>query len=150
MVMNSPAATTAATNPIVAEMQEIEQEFAALSDWPSKLAHLVELGRSLPGLPSRALTDASRIHGCQSQLWLLAERQGNILHLEADSDAALMRGILALLLRLYGDRVPADIMDHLAHQTACFEILGTLAPSRVKGVQLLVRRIEVAALGERP
>jgi cysteine desulfuration protein SufE len=150
MVMVSPIATTAFTNPIAAEMQDIEQEFGALPDWPSKLAHLVDLGRSLPRLPSHALTDATRIHGCQSQLWLLAVRRGEILHLEADSDAAIMRGILALLLRLYDDRAPTDIVDHFAHDTPCFEILGTLAPNRVNGVQLLLRRIEAAASRERP
>lgn len=142
-VAESPAPPVA----IVAAERAIEAEFDALPDFAARAAHLVALGRGLARLPPEACREESRVAGCQSLVWVVARRDPETrrLRVEADSDAVLMRGLLALVLRLYDDRTPAEI---LAHEPALIDRLLTgrsLAPSRSNGLHLVVRRIRAAA-----
>lgn len=133
--------------PIEATERAIEAEFDALADFSARAAHLVALGRALQRLPAEACCEDYRVAGCQSLVWVVARADPATrrLRLAADSDSALMRGLLALVLRLYDDRPPAAI---LAHEPAVIDRLLTgrsLAPSRANGLHLVVRRIRAAA-----
>ncbi|MEA1672656.1 SufE family protein [Nitrospirillum sp. BR 11163] len=123
----------------------LEAEFACLVDWSARLKHLMDLGRTLDGIPPHQRRDQDQVTGCQSQLWLVIERTPAALHIRADSDALIMRGLLALVRRLYDGRPPAAI---LAHSPAVLDRLAVgrnLAPSRANGVHLIVKRIREAA-----
>ena len=121
----------------------LEEEFALLEDWRDKVELLIELGRELPPLPEALKTEASKVRGCQSQVWLVAEPEaGGRLHLRADSDAVLVKGLILLLLRLYDRRTPAEI---LANPPDVLERIGLkkfLTPGRANGLYAMVARIQ--------
>ena len=124
----------------------LEEEFALLEDWRDKVELLIELGRELPPLPEALKTEASKVRGCQSQVWLVAEPEaGGRLHLRADSDAVLVKGLILLLLRLYDRRTPAEI---LANPPDVLERIGLsrlLTPGRSNGLHAMVARIRSMA-----
>ncbi len=128
------------------EKQRIIDEFAVLGDWVARYEYIVELGNALPPLPEAVKTDANRVQGCQSRVWFVAERTDDgLIRFAADSDAVLVKGLIALLLRLYSGRTPADI---LATSPAFFERieLGShLTGSRANGLAAMVKRIQATA-----
>lgn len=121
-------------------------DFEFLDDWEDRYRHLIELGRALPPFPEAERTDANKVQGCASQVWLVCRRKsgpdGDILEFEGDSDAHIVRGLVAVLLTLVSGRHPQDIL-----QT---DILGTfrqigleghLTPQRSNGLRSMVERI---------
>ncbi|WP_372424814.1 SufE family protein [Salinarimonas chemoclinalis] len=138
---------TLEAEPIEAVEHAIEAEFDALADFSARAAHLVALGRAIERLPGEACCEENRVAGCQSLVWVVVQGDPATrrLRIGVESDSALMRGLLALVLRLYDDRPPAAI---LAHEPAVIDRLLTgrsLAPSRANGLHLVVRRIRAAA-----
>ncbi len=132
---------------IAEEERGIEEEFALFDEPREKLEYLLELGRTLPSLDAAHRTEANRVRGCQSQVWMVArfDPETRRLHLEADSDALIVRGLIALLLRLYSGRTPEDI---LAHPPRVFEAIGLgrlLTPGRQNGLYAMVERIRELA-----
>ena len=121
---------------------ELEEEFGLLEDWRDKVELLIDLGKELPPLPEALKTEASKVRGCQSQVWLVAEPEaGGRLHLRADSDAVLVKGLISLLLRLYDRRTPKEI---LANPPDVLERIGLsklLTPGRSNGLYAMVGRI---------
>lgn len=128
--------------PTIPETQEeIVQEFALLESWEDRYAHLIEMGRELPRLPAEAKTDDKLVKGCQSRVWLLARREDGRMIYEAESDALIVEGLIALLLRVYSNRTPAEI---LAADTAFLDRVGLsrhLSPSRTNGLHSMIRHI---------
>ncbi len=132
---------------IAEEQERIIEEFALFEDPREKLEYLIELGKALPPLEERHRTEGNKVRGCQSQVWLVAEydEAGRRLRLRADSDAIIVRGLIALLLRLYSDRPPAEI---LATPPELFERVGLgrlLTPGRQNGLYAMIRRIQQLA-----
>lgn len=125
------------------------EEFALFEDPRDRLEYLIELGRNLPPLDDAAKTEANRVRGCQSQVWLVAHYDAghDRLHLAADSDAIIVRGLIALLLRLYDGRRPREIAEH---EPRVFEAMGLgrlLTPGRQNGLWSMIGRIrEIAAI----
>jgi cysteine desulfuration protein SufE len=135
------------TPPIAAEAQALEEEFALFDDWRDKVEYLIELGKDLPPLPEPLKTEANKVRGCQSQVWLVAEFDPATarLHLRADSDAILVKGLISLLLRLYDRRTPAEV---LANPPKVLERIGLakfLTPGRANGLYAMVGRIRALA-----
>jgi cysteine desulfuration protein SufE len=128
--------------------QELEDEFALFDDWREKIEYVMDLGKGLPAFPEAARTEANRVHGCQSQVWMDAriDPETGRLRLVADSDAILVKGLIGLLLRLYDDRPPREIVDN---PPEVFERIGLgrhLTPGRANGLYEMVRRVrELAA-----
>jgi cysteine desulfuration protein SufE len=128
--------------------QELEDEFALFDDWREKIEYVMDLGRTLPPFPEAARTEANRVHGCQSQVWMDAriDPETGRLRLVADSDAILVKGLIGLLLRLYDDRPPREIVDN---PPEVFERIGLgrhLTPGRANGLHEMIRRVrELAA-----
>jgi len=134
-----------ATATIEEARQAIVEEFSILGDWMQRYEYIIELGRALPGLPEKLRVDSHRVQGCQSRVWFYATRDRDLIHYRADSDAMIVRGLIALLLRVYSGRRAEDI---LATSPAFLEVLGLgshLSGSRANGLHAMVKRIHAFA-----
>ncbi|MFN9928726.1 MAG: SufE family protein [Phenylobacterium sp.] len=124
-------------------LAELVEEFDLLGDWEERYRHVIELGRELEPLSDAERTDANKVRGCASQVWLVTTRDGEgKLGFRGDSDAHIVRGLIALLLRLYDGRSPEEIQDFDAK--AAFEALGlagALSTQRSNGLASMVARI---------
>jgi len=128
-------------------IDEITENFAILDDWDDRYRYLIELGRGLAPLPEAARTQANKVQGCASQVWLASAVKpdgaaGPILELIGDSDAHIVRGLIAVLLTLYGGKPAREILSTDA--VAVFEHLGLrehLTPQRSNGFRSMVERI---------
>ena len=90
---------------------EVIEEFQDFDDWMDKYQLLIDLGNDQPPLDPRYKTDDNLIDGCQSRVWLQADMRDGLLHLEAESDALIVKGIIALLIRILSDHTPAEILS---------------------------------------
>ena len=125
--------------------QGLIDNFEFLGDWVQRYEYIVDLGRRLDGLPDEDKIDTHLVPGCQSRVWFHADRDGELLRFRADSDAIIVRGLIALLLRVYSGRRPAEI---LATPPDFFEILelgSHLSGSRANGLHAMVKRIHAYA-----
>jgi cysteine desulfuration protein SufE len=132
----------------IAEAQaEIREEFELFDEWRDRIEHIVELGKSLPPLADEHKTPANKVQGCQSQVWMKAavDPASGRLQVEADSDAFIVKGLIVLLLRLYADRLPTEI---LANPPTVLEEIGLakhLTPGRSNGLWAMNKRIQELA-----
>ncbi len=120
----------------------IEEDFALFDDARDKIEHIIELGKDLPPLPDELKTEANRVRGCQSQVWMVAELDPKTrrIGLRADSDAVIVKGLISLVLRLYDQRSPETI---IANPPEVFERIGLgkmLTPGRANGLYSMVER----------
>jgi cysteine desulfuration protein SufE len=128
-------------------IDEIIENFALLDEWDDRYRYLIELGRALPPLPEAARTAANKVQGCASQVWLATAIKPNgsggpVLIFEGDSDAHIVRGLIAVLFALYSGKNAKDILS--ADAIALFEKLGLrehLTPQRSNGFRSMVERI---------
>ena len=130
------------TPTIEAALAELIDEFDVLGDWEERYRYVIDLGRDLAPLAETERTDANKVRGCASQVWLVTERRGDALMFRGDSDAHIVRGLIAVLLRLFSGRKPEDIAHFDAH--AAFEQLGfsgALSQQRSNGLASMVERI---------
>jgi cysteine desulfuration protein SufE len=131
----------------MADIAEIIDNFSVLDDWDDRYRYLIELGRELPPLPAEAHNDANKVQGCASQVWLDTTvrpngASGPILAFEGDSDAHIVRGLIAILFATYSGKAAQDILGTDA--VALFEKLGLkehLTPQRSNGFRSMVERI---------
>jgi cysteine desulfuration protein SufE len=132
-----------------ATLAEITETFAFFDDWEDKYRFIIDLGKSLPPLPESARRDENLVRGCQSQVWVEARIDPDTrrLHLDMDSDAHIVRGLIAIVRAVYEGRTPEEIlafdMDALFEELA---LLKHLSPTRGNGLRALIARIrELAA-----
>ena len=133
-------------SPIDAELAALGEDFELLGDWEERIAYLIELGRGLEPLPDEERTDANKVRGCASQVWLVSRFEDGKLHFRGESDALIPKGLIAVALRLYDGRTPADILAFDAK--AGFERLGlsgALTQQRANGLASMVARIRQEA-----
>src|SRR5258707_11534380 len=105
------------------ELAELAAEFEVLGDWEERYRYVIDLGRELAPLTDAERSDANKVRGCASQVWLVTEPQSDgRLRFRGDSDAHIVRGLIAILLRLYSGRAPAEI--NVFDAKAGFEKLG--------------------------
>lgn len=136
----------ASSRSIDAVLDELAEEFDLLGDWEGRIEYVIELGKELAPLPEADRTEANKVPGCAAQVWLAVRREGDRLHFLADSDSALSKGNIALLLRLYSGRTPVEILDFDAR--AALDRLGlpsALTRQRANGLNAMVGRIREAA-----
>ena len=127
-------------------IDELRSDFALLDDWEDRYRYVIELGRQLPAFDDRARTDANKVRGCASQVWLVSRFEDGKLHFRGESDALIPKGLIAVALRLYDGRTPADILAFDAK--AGFERLGlsgALTQQRANGLASMVARIRQEA-----
>jgi cysteine desulfuration protein SufE len=127
-------------------IDEISDNFALLDEWDDRYRYLIELGRTLAPLPEAAHNDANKVQGCASQVWLTTEivpgASGPVLTFAGDSDAHIVRGLIAVLFAMYSRRPARDILATDA--LALFDRLGLrehLTPQRSNGLKSMVGRI---------
>jgi cysteine desulfuration protein SufE len=120
---------------------ELIEEFKYFDDWMDRYQYLIDLGRRLPEFPQAEMTDENKIRGCQSQVWFLAERRDGRLHFQATSDAAIVSGLIAVLLRIYNDRKPRDILDTPADFVTALNLEQHLSPTRSTGLASMLDAI---------
>ena len=130
---------------IAATIAEIADDFALLPDWEERYAHLIELGRAAAPLAPHERTDANKVRGCASQVWLVTERApGQPLRLvfRGESDAQIVRGLIAVLTRIFSDRAPSEILAVDPKQTlAALGFADALTPQRSNGLYAMMERI---------
>ncbi len=133
---------------IAERQQELEEEFALFDEWRDKIDYIMDLGRTLPPYPDDVRDDAHRVHGCQSQVWMDAavEPESGRLRLRADSDAIIVKGLIGLLLRLYDDATPVEIVQNPPEVLERIGLKRHLTPTRANGLYSMIGRIrELAA-----
>ena len=123
--------------------EDIIDEFEALgSDWMDRYAYIIEQGNTLPPFPDADKTAANLIEGCQSRVWIAASRpDGRHIHFEADSDALIVKGIVALLMRVLNDRTPREILDADLYFIDRIGLASHLSPTRSNGLLAMVKQI---------
>ena len=124
------------------EMQAIINEFSLFQDWNDRYAYLIDLGKKMTPLDEQYKTDRHKMTGCMSQVWFVAEKSGEFVTFKADSDSFIVKGLIALLLRIYSDQTP-DVIKQIDIQPF-FEELGLnshLSPNRRNGLFAMVQRI---------
>jgi cysteine desulfuration protein SufE len=132
-------------------IDEIVENFTLLDEWDDRYRYVIELGKALPAMPDSDHTDANKVQGCASQVWLTSHvephgAEGPVLTFEGDSDAHIVRGLVAILIALYsgktaGDIVKTDALDLFAK----IGLRENLTPQRSNGVRSMVERIRSEA-----
>lgn len=121
---------------------QIADEFAFFGDWTERYQYLIDLGRKLPPFPDALKTDAYKVTGCQSQVWLVPSGDASQLEFQATSDSAIVSGLIALLLRVYSGRSASEI---LATEPKFIEAIGLakhLSPTRSNGLAAMLTAIK--------
>lgn len=121
---------------------QIVDEFSLFGDWMDRYQYLIDLGRKLPAFPDELRTEDHRLHGCQSQVWLIADGDAHRVDLQATSDSAIVSGLIALLLRVYSGRSAEEIRDT---EPTFIEAIGLdkhLSPTRSNGLHAMLQEIK--------
>ena len=125
----------------------IGEELDVFDDWMDRYQYIIDLGRKLPPFPDAWADDAHRVPGCQSQVWMEAERRDGKVFLAGASDAAIVSGLVALLLRVYSGRTPAEIAATDPVFLKNLGLIEALSTNRGNGIAAMARKIrDVAAL----
>lgn len=126
--------------------QEIINEFALFDDWMDKYNYIIELGKTLPGLDNSKKTEKYLIKGCQAQVWLHASLSNGKMIYEADSDALITKGIVALLIRVLSGQPPKDIIDYNMGVIEKIGLREHLSQTRSNGLNNMIKQIKLYAL----
>ena len=126
--------------------EEVIEEFQDFDDWMDKYQLLIDLGNEQTPLEEKYKTEDNLIDGCQSRVWLQAEMRNGLLHLEAESDALIVKGIVALLIRVLSDHTPQEILDADLYFIEQIGLKDHLSPTRSNGLLAMVKQIKAYAL----
>lgn len=131
-----------------ARVEELIEGFEFLDSWDDRFRYIIDLGRKLPPMDSAMKNDETKVDGCTSQVWMVASAEGSPPRLTflADSDAHIVRGLIAILLTLYEDRPAQEILDLDAASTiARLDLAQHLSPNRANGLFAMIGRIRAFA-----
>ncbi|MCG6912402.1 SufE family protein [bacterium BMS3Abin03] len=120
---------------------QIIEELLPLNDWFEKYEYLISLGKALKPLDEEFKTEDNLIKGCQSKVWLRAEKKDNKIYLAADSDTLITKGIIALLLRVLNNQSPEDIINCNLYFVEKIGLSTNLSPARANGVVSIIKQI---------
>ena len=120
----------------------IAEEFSYFSDWTERYQYLIDLGRKLPPFAEEFKTEANKVQGCQSQVWLVAEGDAQRLTFRAISDSAIVSGLIALLLRVYSGRSAREIVDTEPNYIEAIGLSKHLSPTRSNGLAAMLQTIK--------
>ncbi|SOH93531.1 cysteine desulfuration protein SufE [Monaibacterium marinum] len=130
----------------VAAFEEIVETFEFLDDWEDRYAHVIDLGRAMPPLDENLRTPATKVDGCASQVWLVPQVKGDVITFDGESDAMIVRGLIAILRTLYSGRTATEILAIDA--PAEFARLGLdshLSAQRSNGLRAMIERVRLFA-----
>lgn len=121
---------------------EIIAEFSELTDWMDRYAYIIDLGNTLPPYPESEKIPANIIEGCQSRVWISAKlNDDKTIHFDADSDALIVKGIIALLLKVLNDRTPDELLNSDLYFIEKIGLKEHLSPTRSNGLVAMVKQI---------
>ena len=126
---------------IVTAQEELVEEFDFFDDWMDKYQYIIDLGKQLPEFPEDWKTDANKITGCQSQVWIHHSFEDGKIKLNAISDAAIVSGLIALLLKVYNERSPQEILTTKPTFLADLGLDKHLSPTRSNGLHAMLKRV---------
>lgn len=126
--------------------QEVIEEFEGFDDWMDKYQMLIDLGSEQEPLPEQYKTESNLIDGCQSRVWLQCDYADGKLHFQAESDALIVKGIIALLIRVLDDHTPQEILDADLYFIDRIGLKEHLSPTRSNGLLAMVKQIRMYAL----
>jgi len=126
--------------------QEIIDEFSIFEDWMDKYSYLIELGNELEALNPKDKNEQNLIKGCQSRVWLVADRVDGKINFRGESDAVIVKGLVALLLRVVSGRTPKEIMESDLHFIDDLGLRQHLSPTRSNGLLAMVKQIRLYAV----
>ena len=125
---------------------EIIEEFSGFDDWMDKYQLLIDLGNEQEPLEEKYKTEQNLIDGCQSRVWLVADYDDEKIHFRAESDALIVKGIVALLIRVLSDHTPQEILDADLYFIEEIGLKEHLSPTRSNGLVAMVKQMRVYAL----
>lgn len=127
--------------------EEIVEEFNSVDDWMDRYTMIIEEGNTLPELPEKYRTPSNLIEGCQSRVWIQADLtpEGRI-HFQADSDALIVKGIIALLVKVLDNRTPDEVADADLHFINDIGLGENLSPTRSNGLLAMIKQMRLYAL----
>lgn len=126
--------------------EEIIDEFGMFDDWMDKYQYIIEMGNSLPAMDNSGKTEDNIVRGCQSKVWLTASPNEDTIHYDADSDAVITKGLIALLMRVLSDQKPADIVSADLKFIDQIGIREHLSPNRSNGLNAMIKQMKYYAL----
>ena len=134
-------------NEVAVAQEELIEEFRFFDDWMDRYQYLIDLGRRLPEFPQAERVDANKIRGCQSQVWFVAKEKEGRLEFRAISDAAIVSGLIAVLLRIYSGKKPQEILDTPPDFVKALQLEAHLSPTRSNGLASMLKAIRDFAAG---
>ena len=126
--------------------QEVVEEFADITDWMDKYQMLIDFGNEMPPLDEKYKTESNLIDGCQSRVWIQADYVDGRLLFSAESDALIVKGLIALLLRVFSGHTPQEILDAELYFIDEIGLREHLSPTRSNGLLAMVKQIRMYAL----
>ena len=133
--------------PTIQEIQnEIIDEFSMFEDWEERYQYMIDLGKSLPLIDSKFKTDDNIIKGCQSKVWVHADMQDNKVVFTADSDAIITKGIIAILIRVFSNQHPKDIIEANTDFIDKIGLKEHLSPTRANGLVSMIKQLKMYAI----
>lgn len=126
---------------------EIIDEFSMFDDWDERFQYVIDLGKSLPLIDEKFKTEDNTIKGCQSKVWLHAEKTDDKITFTADSDAIITKGIIAILIRVFSNQKPSDILEANTDFIDEIGLKSHLSPTRANGLVSMIKQIKMYALG---
>lgn len=144
--MTSTATKLTPAAEILATQQEIVETFSIFDDWTDRYQYIIDLGKELPDLDAGQKIEENRLKGCQSQVWIVPETKDGRLHFAATSDSAIVCGLIALMLKVYSGRLPADIIATPPEFIREIELESHLSPTRSNGLSAMVQQIRQFAV----
>jgi cysteine desulfuration protein SufE len=125
---------------------EIIEEFAGFDDWMDKYQLLIDLGNEQDPLDEKYKTEQNLIDGCQSRVWLQADYEDGMIHFTAESDALIVKGIVALLIRVLSDHTPQEILEADLYFIEAIGLKEHLSPTRSNGLLAMVKQMRMYAI----
>lgn len=127
-------------------IQDMIDDFAFLDDWEDRYMHVIDLGKGLPPLPDAARNEANKVKGCASQVWLVSEKSGDIWTFSGDSDAHIVKGLVAIVLEIFSGRSAAEIAALDANDILSkLGLSEHLSAQRSNGLAAMIGRIKAEA-----
>ena len=126
--------------------KEIVEEFSMLSDWMDRYSLLIELGNDLTDFEEEHRSNQNLIEGCQSKVWLYAWEKDGLIYFMADSDAIIVKGIVALLIRVLNGRTPDEILEAPLAFVDAIGLKEHLSPTRSNGLVAMIKQMRMYAL----
>ena len=125
---------------------EIIDEFSMFEDWEERYQYMIDLGKSLPLIDEQYKIDNNLIRGCQSKVWIHAEMNNNSIEFTADSDAIITKGIIAILIRVFSNQHPKDIIEANTDFIDKIGLKEHLSPTRANGLVSMIKQLKMYAI----